>query len=138
MQVRMTTTHPEVPPEIVAQLRRICLDLPEACEEAAWIGTRWSVRKHVFAHVLMINAGWPPAYARAAGSDGPLCVLTFRTAGREFEPFIFGDHPFFRPLWFANIVGLPLDSGTDWDAVAGYLLTSYRVLAPRRLLAMLS
>jgi hypothetical protein len=69
----LTTTHPEVPREIVARLRSICLDLPEASEEPAWVGTRWSVRKNNFAHVLMIDAGWPPAYAKAAGASGPIC-----------------------------------------------------------------
>ena len=39
--------------------RLTCLDLPEAYEEQAWAGTRWMVRKKNFAHVLMIDRGWP-------------------------------------------------------------------------------
>ena len=70
--------HPQVPNAILARLRKACLALPEAHEEQAWVGTRWRIRKETFAHVLMIAEGWPPVYARAAGTDGPVCVLTFR------------------------------------------------------------
>ena len=34
----------DVPAEIVAELRSICLGLPEAREEQAWVGTRWRIR----------------------------------------------------------------------------------------------
>jgi hypothetical protein len=64
----------DVPPEIVARLRAVCLGLPEAYEEQAWVGTRWRVRTRTFAHVLTVDAGWPPAYARAAATDGPVTV----------------------------------------------------------------
>ena len=71
---------PEVVPAVVASLRAICLALPEARQEDAWVGTRWRVRTKTFAHVLVVADGWPPAYARAAGIDGPATVLTFRAA----------------------------------------------------------
>jgi hypothetical protein len=63
----------------------MCLALPEACEEQAWVGTRWSIRKRNFAQVVAIDAGWPPAYARAASTEGPAIVLTFRSSGQELE-----------------------------------------------------
>jgi hypothetical protein len=44
----------------VAELRAICLGLPEAREERAWVGTRWMVGKKTFAHVLTVEDGWPP------------------------------------------------------------------------------
>ena len=131
--LRVSHRHPEVPHEIITELRSVCMELPEVYEESAWVGTRWCVRKKNFAHVLMIDSGWPPAYARAAGSDGPICVLTFRSLGREFEPPSFGQHPFFRPVWFPNIVGMVLDAHVDWDRVAKHLVLSYRVLAPKKL-----
>ena len=75
----------DVPPRIVNRLRSMCLALPEACEEQAWVGTRWSIRKRNFAQVVAIDAGWPPAYARAASTEGPAIVLTFRSSGQELE-----------------------------------------------------
>jgi hypothetical protein len=128
--------HPAVPHEIITELRSVCMELPEVEEESAWVGTRWSVRKKNFAHVLMIAGGWPPAYAQAAGSEGPICVLTFRSQGRELEPPSFGQHPFFRPVWFPNIVGMALEGQIDWDRVARLLIVSYRVLAPKKLASL--
>lgn len=126
---------PTVPDEILARLRLVCLDLPEAYEEAAWVGTRWCVRKKNFAHVLMIDAGWPPAYAQAAACDGPACVLTFRLPDTKLAAPRFARHPFFRPVWFPNIAGMQLDAHTDWDEVQERLTESYCVLAPRKLAA---
>lgn len=130
------TQHIQVPQEIVSKLRLACLDLPEAYEEAAWTGLRWMVSKKNFAHVLMINAGWPPAYAKAAGCDGPICVLTFRLPRPALEALRFKRHPFFRPVWFPNIVGIIIDTQTDWDDVTALMIESYCVLAPKKLAAL--
>jgi hypothetical protein len=133
----MATSRPQVPSEIVARLRLAALDLPEAYEETAWIGTRWRIRDKTFAHVLMIDAGWPPAYARASGVDGPACLLTFRTWDREFDPTDFDRSPFFRPVWWPNIVGLILKDDTDWGEVSKLVALSYRVMAPKKLVQKL-
>ena len=127
------TEHPEVPLEIVAKLRSVCLGLPEAYEEPAWVGTRWGIRKQTFAHVLMVESGWPPAYARAAGSDGPIIVLTFRSSGPELDALSRAGHPFFKPVWFPDIVGMVLDAGADRDEVTELLTESYCVHAPKKL-----
>lgn len=131
----MTLARPQVPPEIVARLRTLCLALPQTREQPAWVGTRWRVRDKTFAHVLMIADGRPQAYAQAAKRDG--CVVTFRTLDRQFDPADFGAPPFFRPVWFPNIVGLVLDEATDWDQLSELLKVSYRVLAPKKLVEML-
>ena len=123
----------EVPLEIVERLRPLCLALPEAYEEEAWVGARWRVRKHTFAHVVRIEAGYPPAYARAAGTDGPVTVLTFRAAGPELDALALAGHPYVKPGWFPDIVGLLLDDDTDWSEVAELVVESYFVLAPRKL-----
>jgi hypothetical protein len=128
--------HADVPVDIVARLRSVCLALPETYEEPAWVGTRWRIRKHTFAHVLRIEAGWPPAYARAAGSDGPITVMTFRSSGPELDALGRARHPFFRPVWFPDIVGMVLDGGVDWDEVAELLTESYCVLAPKKLVKL--
>lgn len=44
-----------------------------------------------------------------------------------------GGHPFFKPDWGADVVGMVLDDGADWQEVAELLTESYRVLAPKRL-----
>jgi hypothetical protein len=129
--------HRDVSDDIVARIREVCLGLPDAYEEQAWVGTRWRVRKQTFAHVLMIDNGWPPVYARTVGSDGPVTVLTFQSAGQELDAFTNLGHPFFRPVWRPGIVGMTLDTKTDWREVAELVMESYCLLAPQKLVAML-
>jgi hypothetical protein len=125
---------PEVPMQVVTKLAKVCLALPEAFQEDAWVGTRWKVRQETFAHVLMIADGWPPAYVKAAGTEGPACVLTFRAAIDELDAMRAA--PFFKPVWFSDIVGLFLDDDTDWTEVRELVTDSYCILAPKKLAAL--
>lgn len=125
----------EVPSEIIAGLRAACSGLPEAYEEPAWVGTRWRIRKHTFAHVLTVEAGWPQAYARAAASDGPITVLTFQSSGQELDAFGNLGHPFFRPRWRPGIVGVVLGD-IDWGEITEFVIESYCLLAPKKLVEL--
>jgi YjbR protein len=126
----------EIPAEALATLRSVCLTLPEAYEEPAWVGVRWCIRKKNFAHVLVVDAGWPPAYARAAGSAGPICVLTFRTPDPELYRHDRAGPRFFWPGWFPDLVGTVVDDDVDWSEIAELLTESYCVLAPQKLVAL--
>jgi hypothetical protein len=128
----------DVPAELVAAVRAACAGLPEAVEEAAWVGTRWRIRTATFAHVVHIDRGWPPVYARTVGSDGPMTVLTFQSAGAELEAFGRLGQPFFRPTWRPGIVGMVLGDATDWTEVAELVTESYCLLAPKRLVALVA
>ena len=119
--------------EAVARLRPVCARLPESYEEPAWVGTRWRIRKHTFAHVVPIDGGWPPVYAKTAGTDGPVTVLTFQSSGQELEAFGHVGHPFFRPVWRPGIVGMIVDDDADWGEIAELVVDSYCLLAPRKL-----
>ena len=130
-------TRPQVPDPILSALSRICLAFPETREEQAWIGVRWRVRTQTFAHVLMLDRGWPPAYAKAAGTDGPACLLTFRSWERPFAPPELDAPPFFWPGWWPDIVGMKLGETPDWAQIERLLQMSYRVMAPRKLSARL-
>lgn len=128
----------QIPEETVAELRRICLALPETRQEQAWVGTRWRVRTHTFAHLLMIDGGSPPAYARAAGTEGPACILTFRAWDREFAPPELAHPPFFWPGWWPDIVGMVMGAAVDWEQVGELIAMSYRVMAPKKLADMVT
>ena len=125
----------EVPADVLARLRSVCLDLPETHEEQAWTGVRWRVRTRTFAHVLLVASGWPPAYARAVGRDGPALVLMFRSGGLEVVALRSTGRPFFAPPWRVDEVGLEVDHATDWDEVADLVTESYCVVAPKPLVA---
>jgi hypothetical protein len=119
------TEYSDVPEEIVAPLRSACLALPEVVAEQAWAGWRWRIRARTFAQVLTLD-----------GPHGPVTVLTFRSAGEELEVLHGAGHPFFRPGWGADTVGMVLEDGTDWDEVTELVTESYCILAPKKLAAL--
>jgi hypothetical protein len=123
----------EVSLDTLAKLRSVCCALPEAYEESAWVGSRWRVRKQTFAHVLVIDDGWPPVYAKTAGTDGPSTVLTFQSEGQDLAALSNIGHPFFRPRWRPNIVGMFVDDAADWAEIGELLTESYCLLAPAKL-----
>ena len=115
----------EVPEDVEVRLRRLCLALPDAYEERAWVGTRWMVRKRTFAHVLGIE------------TDGVArVVLTFRSAGEELEVLRHAGPPFVVLGWGRDAMGLVLDADTDWDEVRELVMESFCVLAPKKLVAL--
>ena len=116
------TEYADVPVDVVAVLRSVCLGLPETVEKQVWAGSQWRIRNRMFAHVLSIDF-----------ADGPVTVMTFRSSGPELDALRSGGHPFFTPAWGANLVGMVLDAGVNWDEVTELLTESYCVVAPRKL-----
>ena len=110
--------------------------MPEAYEEPAWVGTRWRVRSRTFAHVVLIESGSPPAFARAAQTAGPATVVTFRSSGPEQVMLSHAGPPFFYAGWGRDVVGMVLDDSTDWDEVGELLTESYCLMAPKYLRAL--
>ena len=123
----------EVDAVVLATLREACLSLPQVIEEEAWVGIRWRVSGRTFAHVLVVDEGWPPAYAGALRSDGPATVLMFRSTGPELDALRASGAPFFAPPWRRDEVGMVVDEGTDWDEVGELVTESYCRQAPARL-----
>jgi hypothetical protein len=80
--------------DALERVRALCLALPEVVEEQAWVGTRWTIRKKNFAHVVEIVDGHPPAYAEAADATSAT-VLTFRAAPDELDALANAGPPFF-------------------------------------------
>ena len=116
----------DVAEDIESRLRKMCLDLPDAYEQRAWVGTRWMVRKRTFAHVLGIENA----------DENPFVVLVFRSAGEERDVLCTSGHPFFAINWGRNAIGMVLDADTDWEEVAELLTESFCLLAPKKLIAL--
>jgi hypothetical protein len=125
-----------LPAKVLAKVRAVCLALPDAYEEMAWAGIRWMIGKRNFAHLVRIDAGWPPAYARAAASDGPLVVLTVRTSPELRDVLCEAGARFFHApwgtRWGTKVVGIKLEGTIDWKELEMLVTESYRLLAPRR------
>jgi hypothetical protein len=118
----------EVPPGLETRVRAVCLDLPEAYEERAWVGTRWMVRRRTFAHVLSIDDT----------TDGPRVVLAFRSQGDELEVLRNAGPPFLVLGWGRDALGLVLDDTTDWDEVQELVIESFCAMAPKKLVALVA
>lgn len=116
----------DVPDEITVRMRELCLELPDAYEERAWVGTRWMVRKRTFAHVLGVQVG----------DAAPSVVLSFRSAGEELETLRHLGHPFLVLGWGRDAMGLVLEAETDWGEVRELVQESFCVLAPKKLSAL--
>ena len=118
------TEYADVPIPVLEMLRSVCSRLPETHEQQAWAGRRWMVRKRTFAHVLTLDR-----------EEGPLTVMTFRSSPPELDVLRASGHPFFRPGWGTNVVGMVLDGTTDPGEVGELLTESYCLLAPKKLAA---
>jgi len=115
----------DVAPSVMEQIRSVCLGLPETHEKPAWTGVQWRIRNRTFAHVLAVDT-----------PEGPVTIMTFRSQGAELDALRRTGHPFFRPAWGKNGVGMVIDDGVDWDEVAELLTESYCVMAPKKLVAL--
>lgn len=62
--------------------------------------------------------------------------MMFRSSGPDLAALRSAGHPFFAPVWRADEVGMILDASVDWSEVAELLTESYRILAPKSLLAV--
>ena len=121
------TEYLDVPPQIVRRVRAACAQLPEAYEEQAFTGVRWRIRGSTLAH--LVTKEHP---------QGPVTYVTFHAAGEDLEALPAMGDPFY-PGWGAGLVAMVLrDNGTtDWTEVRELLTDSYRLLAPKKLIARL-
>jgi YjbR len=124
----------EVPQDIVERIHSLCLALPEVAVRVDY--SRSSTRSTAYAFdirrrpfCLLV------AVADPAGQLVPLLVL--RADPDEREALQSAGHPFFVPRSGRGRIGVLLDDNTDWDEIRELVTDSYRVLAPKKLTALL-
>lgn len=121
-----------VPPRSLTRLRRLCLALPEAREKLSHGAPTFFVEKgKVFAMFASgathHGAGRDAVWLNAAPGNQALMIAA--APGQYFRP------PYVGPNGW---VGVYLDGGvTDWDELADLLRDSWRLAAPKKLLATL-
>ncbi len=108
------------------RLREICLALPEAAEQETWGHATFRVRGKIFVIAGNDNDGRPRISIKAP--PGSQTILVGADPERFFVP------PYVGPKGW---VGMWLDGGVDWGEVAVVVGRSYRMTAPKRLLALL-
>lgn len=112
--------------DVVARLREICLGLPGATEKLTWeTSETFRVRDRIFAMCAHGYEDQPTLWCKAL--PGAQDVLVGADPDRFFVPPYVGKNG-----W----IGLRL-TGADWNMVADLVLDSYRLTAPKRLIALL-
>ena len=114
-----------MPKQPIDRLRAICLALPEAEEKEAWGDPTFRVRDKIFA---MEKRGDGRISVWCKAPPGSQMVLVGADPERFFVPPYVG-----QKGW----VGMRLDTYPDWEEVAKVVTRSYRLIAPKRLAALL-
>ena len=117
--------------ELLERLRELCLAQPEAHEVEAWGEPTFRVRNKIFAMYAGPNnhhgSGQTNVWLKAAA--GAQEVLVSSDPERFFVP------PYVGPKGW---VGVHLDDLDQWAVVEDLVSEAYRLIAPKRLLALYS
>jgi hypothetical protein len=117
-------------PAPLTRLRKLCLALPEAHEVEAWGEPTFRVRNKIFAMYAHANnhhgGGRHAVWCKASSINQRLMV--------EAAPDRFFVPPYVGP---SGWIGVWLDGKIDWRELNDLLHDSYRMIAPKKLLAML-
>ncbi len=124
----------EVPPGIVERIRALCLTLPEVTVrvDLSRVRTRstaqsFDVRRRSFCLLVAVE-----------DPDGdPVPLLVLRARDGEREALLSAGHPFFVPRAGRDRIGVLLAGDPDWAEIRELITESYRMLAPKKLAALL-
>lgn len=111
----------------LVEVRRICLDLPEATEKLSHSSPTFFVRR-TFVMFHDDHHGDGRLAIWCAAPDGAQALMVESEPERFFVPPYVGHRG-----W----LGVRLDVDVDWDEVAAIVEDAYRTVAPRKLVAML-
>lgn len=118
-----------MPSSPLTRLRKLCLRLPEAHEVEAWGEPTFRVKNKMFATYASPashhGSGRPAAWIKAAPGNQSLMVAS--APRRFFVP------PYVGPNGW---VGVWLDKVCDWKELPELLEDGYRLVAPKKLLAI--
>jgi predicted DNA-binding protein (MmcQ/YjbR family) len=127
-------TPTEIPQKIVEEISRFCLGLPETTVrvDESRADTRstahsFEIRRRSFCLLVAVKD--------PSGKTVPLLVL--RAEPDERRALLSGGHPYFAPRNGRDRLGVLLGSKTDWEEIRELVTESYRVLAPKKLTALL-
>jgi hypothetical protein len=124
----------EVPDELVERIRALCLALPEVTVRVDYplTATRstaysFDIRRRSF---CLLVARQDPV-----GEPVPLLVLRARPAERK--ALLSGGHPFLASRAGRDRIVVLLTGDTDWAEIRELVTESYRIIAPKKLTALL-
>jgi len=133
-QKRRVRAPVEVPEDIVERVRTLCQALPEVTVRVDRSLTRarstaqsFDIRRRSFCLLV----------AREGPAGKPVPLLVLRVGPDEREALLSIGRPFFAPRAGRDRIGVLLTGDTDWEEIRELVTESYRVLAPKKLTALL-
>ena len=124
----------EVPDELVERIRALCLALPEvtARVDDSTTTTRstaysFDIRRRSFCLLV----------ARQGPAGEPVPLLVLRASAAERKALLAAGHPFYAARAGRDRVVVLLDGDTDWAEIRDLVTESYRIIAPKKLPALL-
>jgi hypothetical protein len=124
----------EVPEDIVERIRAVCMALPEVTVriDESLIRTRstaysFDIRRRSFCLLV----------AREDPAGKPVPLLVLRAGAGEREALLSTGHPFFASRAGRDRIVVVLTDDADWEEIGELVTDSYRILAPKKLTALL-
>lgn len=118
---------PEIEDEVLATMSSICLALPETTLRSDRWAHAYEIRRRIFAILASPN-----------DTDGnPVPIVSCRADPAEREALLAIGHPYFPAGGGADRIGVVVGPETDWSEIRELVTESYRILAPKKLVALL-
>ena len=124
----------EVPQDIVERIRTLCLALPEVTvrvdysrSDARSTAYSFDIRRRSFCLLV----------AREGPAGKPVPLLVLRASPDEREALLSIGHPFLASRAGRDRIVVVLNDDTDWQEIRELVTESYRILAPKKLTALL-
>jgi len=117
----------EVPEEIVERVRTLCLALPEVTVRVDGWAQSFDIRRRSFCLLV----------AREDSTGKPVPLLVLRVGPDEREALLSIGYPFLASRAGHDRVVVVLTDETDWEEIRELVTESYRILAPKKLIALL-
>ena len=124
----------EVPEEIVERVRGLCLALPEVTVRVD--ESRTSTRSTAYSFEIR-RRSFCLLVATADAAGRPVPILVLRADPGEREALLSVGRPFFAPRAGPGRIGVLLADNTDWGEMRELVTDSFRMLAPKKLAALL-
>jgi hypothetical protein len=124
----------EIPEGMAERIRTLCLALPEVTVRVddsltPARSTAWSfdIRRRSFCLLV----------AREGSAGQPVPLLVLRAGPEEREALLSTGYPFFASRAGHDRIAVALTGDTDWEEIRELVIESYRILAPKKLTALL-
>jgi hypothetical protein len=132
--VRHVSEQVEIPEDVVARVRALCLALPDVTVRVDY--ARTSTRSTAYSFDIR-RRSFCLLVATADTTGGPVPILVLRADPGDRDALLSVGRPFFAPRASPGRIGVLLANNTDWGEMRELVTDSFRLLAPKKLTALL-